>query len=98
MNEYDTKRAQVQQGEPDQKMKISQKQTNKPKRIDSEHHKVLMVKLPLLEGFAEKEEWKKKELLATVSKVVVNIPLINTIKRVPHYAKFLKVLGTSKFK
>ncbi|KAL2237136.1 UNVERIFIED_CONTAM: hypothetical protein Sindi_0905300 [Sesamum indicum] len=98
MDENDTKHAHVQQGEPDQKMEISQKQTSKPKTTDSEHHKVLMVKPPLSEGFAEQEEGEKKEILEAVSKVVVNIPLIDTIKRVPHYAKFLKVFGLRTYK
>ena len=48
MDENDTKHAHDQHGEPDQKMEISQKQTNKSKTTNSEHHKVLMVKPPLL--------------------------------------------------
>ncbi|KAL2232435.1 UNVERIFIED_CONTAM: hypothetical protein Sindi_1423500 [Sesamum indicum] len=98
MDENDTKHAHVQQGEPDQKMKISQKQTNKPKITDSEHHKALMVKPPLPKGFAEKEEGETKETLEIISKVVVNIPLIDAIKRVPHYAKSLKVSGLRIYK
>ncbi|KAL2227697.1 UNVERIFIED_CONTAM: hypothetical protein Sindi_2128400 [Sesamum indicum] len=98
MDKNDTKCADVQQGEPDQKMEISQKQTNKPKTTDSEHHKALMVKLPLPEGFAEKEEWKTKGTLEIVSIMVVNIPLIDATKRVPHYAKFLKVSGPRTYK
>ncbi|KAL2251517.1 UNVERIFIED_CONTAM: hypothetical protein Sindi_2274000 [Sesamum indicum] len=98
MDENDTNDAHVQQGEPDQKMEISQKQTNKPKTTDSEYHKALMVKPPLLEGFAEKEEGEMKGTLETVSKVVVNIPLIDAIKRVPHYAKFLRVSAPRTYK
>ncbi|KAL2250054.1 UNVERIFIED_CONTAM: hypothetical protein Sindi_2479100 [Sesamum indicum] len=93
MDENDTKHAHVQQGEPDQTMEISQKQTNKPKTTDNEHHKALMVKPPLPEGFAGKEEGETKGTLEIISKVVVNIPLIDAIKRVPHYAKFLTVSG-----
>ena len=98
MDENDTKHVHVQQGELDQKMKISQKQTNKPKTTDSEHHKALMVKPPLPEGFAEQEEGEMKGTLEIISKVVVNIPLMDAIKRVPHNAKFLKVSGPRTYK
>ncbi|KAL2252622.1 UNVERIFIED_CONTAM: hypothetical protein Sindi_0056900 [Sesamum indicum] len=98
MDENETKHTYVQHGEPDQKMEIYEKQTNKPKTTDSEHHKLLMAKLPLPEGFAENEEGEKKGTLETVSKLMVNIPLIDAIKRIPHYAKFLKEFCTSKCK
>ncbi|KAL2230854.1 UNVERIFIED_CONTAM: hypothetical protein Sindi_1679800 [Sesamum indicum] len=86
------------QGEPDQKMESSEKQTNKPKTTVSEHHKALMVKPPLAEGVTEKKEGETKGTLEIVSKVVVNIPLIDAMKRVPHYAKFLKVSGSRTYK
>ena len=49
---------------------------------------------------AQKQELEEleKELLKTFQKVEVNIPLLNTIRQVPRYAKFLKELCTSKKK
>jgi len=39
-----------------------------------------------------------KEILDTFSKVEVNIPLLEAIKQIPRYAKFLKELCTQKRK
>ncbi|KAK8286611.1 hypothetical protein V6Z12_D07G001000 [Gossypium hirsutum] len=47
----------------------------------------------LAEDMKEKEE---KEILETFRKVEVNIHLLNAIKQIPRYAKFLKELCTSK--
>ncbi|XP_024959014.1 uncharacterized protein LOC112499987 [Cynara cardunculus var. scolymus] len=41
---------------------------------------------------------EEKEILETFRKVEVNIPLLNAIKQVPRYAKFLKELCTNKRK
>ncbi|KAL0453967.1 UNVERIFIED_CONTAM: hypothetical protein Slati_1374800, partial [Sesamum latifolium] len=86
------------QVEIEQDVGILQARTDEPKTTDREHHKVLMTKPPFQERFAKKEEGEKKEKLKTVNKVVVNIPLIDAIKRIPHYAKFLKALCTNKCK
>ena len=45
-----------------------------------------------------KKEELEKELLDTFQKVEVNIPLLDAIRQVPRYAKFLKELCTSKRK
>ena len=45
-----------------------------------------------------KKEEQKKEILDTFRKVEVNIPLLDAIKQVPRYEKFLKELCTSKRK
>ena len=45
-----------------------------------------------------KKEELERELLETFRKVEVNIPLLDAIKQVPRYAKFLKELCTSKRK
>ena len=45
-----------------------------------------------------KKEEQKKEILDTFRKVEINIPLLDAIKQVPRYAKFLKELCTSKRK
>ncbi|KAI3748436.1 hypothetical protein L6452_11499 [Arctium lappa] len=45
-----------------------------------------------------KRENEEKEILETFRKVQVNIPLLDAIKQVPRYAKFLKELCTNKRK
>ena len=55
-----------------------------------------LVKLPAL--IATKKEEFEKELLETFQKVEINIPLLNAIRQVPRYAKFLKKLCTLKKK
>ena len=37
-----------------------------------------------------------QEILETFRKVEINIPLLDAIKKVPHYVKFLKDLCTAK--
>ncbi|XP_031247321.1 uncharacterized protein LOC116105038 [Pistacia vera] len=55
--------------------------------------------LPFPGRFAKsKKEEKDKEILEMFRKVEVNIPLLDTIKQVPRYAKFLKELSTNKRK
>ncbi|KAM1329168.1 hypothetical protein ACFX2F_013362 [Malus domestica] len=44
---------------------------------------------------ARKEE-AEKDILETFRKVQVNIPLLDAIKQVPRYAKFLKELCTTR--
>ncbi|XP_012480905.1 uncharacterized protein LOC105795795 [Gossypium raimondii] len=43
----------------------------------------------------DKKKNEEKEILETVRKVKVNIPLLDAIKQIPRYAKFLKELCTS---
>jgi hypothetical protein len=43
-----------------------------------------------------KKEDKEKEILEVFKKVELNIPLIDAIKQIPKYAKFLKELCTTK--
>ena len=45
-----------------------------------------------------KKEEAEKDILETFRKVQVNIPLLDAIKQVPRYAKFLKELCTTKRK
>ncbi|KAG8493358.1 hypothetical protein CXB51_010940 [Gossypium anomalum] len=45
-----------------------------------------------------KKEREEKEILDTFRKVEINIPLLDVIKQIPRYAKFLKELCTSKRK
>ena len=46
----------------------------------------------------QKKEKSDKDILETLSKVQVNIPLLDTIKQIPRYAKFIKELCTNKRK
>jgi hypothetical protein len=43
-----------------------------------------------------KKDDKEKEILKVFKKVELNIPLLNAIKQIPKYAKFLKELCTTK--
>ena len=43
-----------------------------------------------------KKEGKEKEILEVFRKVELNIPLLDAIKQIPKYAKFLKELCTTK--
>jgi hypothetical protein len=55
--------------------------------------------LPFPSRFAKsKKEEQEKEIIEMFRKVEVNIPLLDAIKQVPRYAKFLKELCTSKRK
>jgi hypothetical protein len=45
-----------------------------------------------------KEEEQGKEILDTFKKVQVNIPLLDAVKQIPKYEKFLKELCTNKRK
>ena len=45
---------------------------------------------------SKKMEEVDKEILETFRKVEVNIPLLDAIKQIPRYAKFLKELCTHK--
>ena len=45
-----------------------------------------------------KKEEQEKDMLEVFKKVEVNIPLIDAIKQISRYAKFLKELCTSKKK
>ncbi|XP_016732250.1 uncharacterized protein [Gossypium hirsutum] len=46
----------------------------------------------------DKKEKEEKEIFKTFRKVEVNIPLLDAIKQIPRYAKFLKELCTSKMR
>ena len=55
--------------------------------------------LPFPSQFSKsKKEKSEKEILETFRKVQVNIPLLDAIKQVPRYAKFLMELRTNKRK
>ncbi|PKI41620.1 hypothetical protein CRG98_037988, partial [Punica granatum] len=59
----------------------------------------IVVPPPFSSRFARaKKEEAEQEILETFRKVEVNIPLLDAIKQVPRYAKFLKELCTNKRK
>ncbi|CAN6586227.1 unnamed protein product [Malus baccata var. baccata] len=56
-----------------------------------------MPNVPFPRRFAQsKKEESEKDILDTFRKVQVNIPLLDAIKQVPRYAKFLKELCTTR--
>ncbi|KAH9792667.1 hypothetical protein KPL71_004223 [Citrus sinensis] len=67
--------------------------------IPSPRIKTLSIPLPFPSRFKQsKKEEQEKEILETFRKVEVNIPLLDAIKQVPRYAKFLKELCSNKRK
>ncbi|XP_070679272.1 uncharacterized protein [Malus domestica] len=70
----------------DEKLQNEEESTNTP-----------MTKVnPLLPFIQSKKDENEKDILETFQKVQVNIPLLEAIKQVPKYAKFLKELCTTK--
>ncbi|XP_031270531.1 uncharacterized protein LOC116128914 [Pistacia vera] len=76
-----------------------EKATTKSKVIPNPSIQLQSNTLPFPSRFAKsKKEEKDKEILEMFRKVEVNIPLLDAIKQVPRYAKFLKELCTNKWK
>ena len=69
------------------------------KKMPRTKKQLVVLALPFPSRFfkCEKEE-SEKEILETFQKVQVNIPLLDAIKQVPRYTKFLKELCTNKRK
>ncbi|XP_031105706.1 uncharacterized protein LOC116010433 [Ipomoea triloba] len=64
-----------------------------------EHPKSLVIPPPFPSRLAKsKKAEEEKEIFETFRKVEVNIPLLDAIKQIPRYAKFLKELCTNKRK
>ncbi|CAN6685874.1 unnamed protein product [Malus baccata var. baccata] len=64
---------------------------------NSVHTNVFPSNVPLPSRFMQtKKEEAEKDILETFRKVQVNIPLLDAIKQVPRYAKFLKELCTTR--
>ncbi|KAL2251402.1 UNVERIFIED_CONTAM: hypothetical protein Sindi_2262500 [Sesamum indicum] len=77
------------------KIEVQQEQTEP----EEDHPKPLVTRPPFLERFTKaKKEEEEKVIFETFRKVEVNIPLLDGIKQIPRYAKFLKELCTSKGK
>ncbi|XP_016681260.1 uncharacterized protein [Gossypium hirsutum] len=66
-------------------------------KLESEIQKPVVMPPPFRGSLAkDKKENEEKEIFETFKKVELNIPLLNAIKQIPRYAKFLKELCTSK--
>ncbi|XP_016681196.1 uncharacterized protein [Gossypium hirsutum] len=66
--------------------------------IESAPQKSLAVPPPLPRRLVQCKEQEEKEIFNTFRKVEINIPLLDAIKKIPRYAKFLTTLCTSKRK
>ncbi|KAL0344693.1 UNVERIFIED_CONTAM: hypothetical protein Sradi_4300600 [Sesamum radiatum] len=97
--ENNTRRGHAEHGKIGEELEITPKQAKKFELTYEEHPKVFVPKLPFPERFAKsKKEKEEKDILETLRKVEVNIPLLDVIKRIPRYAKFLKEMCTTKSK
>ncbi len=89
----------VSEAEPKAETSVQQQKNGETKRKELVQPEEIVIKPPFPERFAKsKKEKEAKEILETFRKVEVNIPLLDAIKQVPRYAKFLKELCTSKKK
>ncbi|GAU10586.1 hypothetical protein TSUD_419610, partial [Trifolium subterraneum] len=69
--------------------------------IEAEKEKVYVPPIPFLQRVQKNKKKtveEDKEILETFRKVAVNIPLLDAIKQIPKYAKFLKDLCTNNRK
>ncbi|KAL2228949.1 UNVERIFIED_CONTAM: Retrovirus-related Pol polyprotein from transposon 17.6 [Sesamum indicum] len=77
----------------------TEEELEKSKQTSNDIPKALVTKPPFPERFAKgKKEGEEREIFETFRKVEVNIPLLDAIKQIPRYAKFLKELCTNKGK
>ncbi|KAM1404659.1 hypothetical protein ACFX2I_013122 [Malus domestica] len=76
----------------------SSNSSNKGKNVSSSvHTNDFPANVPFPSRFKQtKKEEAEKDILETFRKVQVNIPLLDAIKQVPRYAKFLKELCTNR--
>ncbi|KAL2226194.1 UNVERIFIED_CONTAM: hypothetical protein Sindi_1978100 [Sesamum indicum] len=94
-----TRHGHAQQDKTEDALEILPKQAEKSNLVSEESSKVFIPKHPFPERLAKsKEEEEEKDILEILLNVEVNIPLLNAIKQVPRYAKFLKELCTNKSK
>ncbi|KAL2250253.1 UNVERIFIED_CONTAM: hypothetical protein Sindi_2310000 [Sesamum indicum] len=97
--ENSTRRGHAQQGKTEDALEIPPKEIEKSNQVSEESPKVFIPKPPFSERFAKsKEEEEEKDILETLLNVEVNIPLLDSIKQIPRYAKFLKDLCANKSK
>ncbi|KAJ8638592.1 hypothetical protein MRB53_012859 [Persea americana] len=78
---------------------MPQLQATQPKDSSDTQPPAMVILPPFPSRFAKsKKEEHEKDILETFRKVEVNIPLLDAIKQIPRYAKFLKELCTTKRK
>ncbi|KAL2249932.1 UNVERIFIED_CONTAM: Retrovirus-related Pol polyprotein from transposon 17.6 [Sesamum indicum] len=95
VKEDNTKRGHDAKTKPEKEIEVQQEQTEH----EVDHPKPLVTRPPFPERFTKaKKKEEEKEIFETFRKVEVNIPLLDAIKQIPRYAKFLKELCTSKGK
>ncbi|KAL2237991.1 UNVERIFIED_CONTAM: hypothetical protein Sindi_0990800 [Sesamum indicum] len=95
VNEDDTKCGLVVKRKSEKEIEVQQEQT----KHEVDHPQPLVTRPPFPERFTKaKKEEEEKEILETFRKVEINIPLLDAIKQIPRYAKFLKELCTNKGK
>ncbi|KAL2237321.1 UNVERIFIED_CONTAM: hypothetical protein Sindi_0923800 [Sesamum indicum] len=95
VNKDGTKREHGVKKKPKKEIEVQQEQAEP----EEDHPKPSITRPPFLERFTKaKKEEEEKEIFETFCKVEVNIPLLDAIKQIPHYAIFLKELCTSKGK
>ncbi|KAL0418885.1 UNVERIFIED_CONTAM: hypothetical protein Sradi_1302000 [Sesamum radiatum] len=82
-----------------EELQIPPKQAEKSDLTHEEHPKVFLPKPPFPKRFVKpKKEEDDGEILEALRKVEINIFLLDVLKQVPYYAKFLKELCTNKSK
>ncbi|XP_027082446.1 uncharacterized protein [Coffea arabica] len=83
-----------------EKEEVEPKPKDRPQQNSQDDPPVVVIPpLPFFSRFAKsKKEEQEQEILETFRKVEVNIPLLDAIKQIPRYAKFLKELCTTKKK
>ncbi|XP_062089250.1 uncharacterized protein LOC133795808 [Humulus lupulus] len=85
-----------------QKQVVDNSIHDEPSMQKKSHKPTMLTYVPRSPFPSRLKKFKKgeanKEILETFRKVEVNIPLLDDIKQVPHYAKFLKELCTNKKK
>ncbi|XP_070672127.1 uncharacterized protein [Malus domestica] len=95
-DEVDKATAKVEQTMP-QPFKASKLSLSGKVVPNSTHSNLIPPNVPFPRRFMQsKNEENEKDILETFRKVQVNIPLLDAIKQVPRYAKFLKELCTTR--
>ncbi|KAK4406294.1 Transposon Ty3-I Gag-Pol polyprotein [Sesamum angolense] len=88
------KHGHTQKRKPEKKVEIPDDQDDEAKQ---DNLKVLVTRPLFSERFTKSnKEEEEKQIFETIRKVEVNIPLLDDIKQIPRYAKFLKELCTNK--
>ncbi|XP_038722026.1 uncharacterized protein LOC120014178 [Tripterygium wilfordii] len=82
-------------GQKEMEKNIEEKQTTHHQVTNASNSYIIPIRFPH-RFMKTKKEQHEKDILDTFRKVQVNIPLLDAIKHIPKYAKFLKELCTNK--